>query len=86
MTSDSITDYEDLVGWLTAKVADCINEGPEMVDVNTALADLGIDSAASLGLCADLEYEKGITVETTILWDHPTIDAIATHLTDRASR
>jgi hypothetical protein len=31
-------------------------------------------------LCADLEFEKGIPVETTIVWDYATIDAIAAYL------
>jgi hypothetical protein len=33
-----------------------------------------------MNLCADLEHEKGFAVDTTIVWDHPTIEAIATHL------
>jgi acyl carrier protein len=44
------------------------------------LADYAIDSAASLTLCADLEFEKGIPVETTVVWDYGTIDAIAEYL------
>ncbi|WP_422611737.1 acyl carrier protein [Mycobacterium sp.] len=33
-----------------------------------------------MNLCTDLEQEKGFAVDTTIVWDHPTIEAIATHL------
>ena len=32
-------------------------------------------------LCADLQCEKGFDVETTIVWDYATIDAIADYLT-----
>ena len=40
----------------------------------------------AMTLCADLECEKGFAVDTTIVWDHPTIDAIATYLiSQRAS-
>jgi acyl carrier protein len=73
-------DYQDLVDWLSAKVAGQLNVAPDTIDIDTPLADYGIDSAASLTLCADLEFEKGIPVETTIVWDYATIDAIAAYL------
>jgi acyl carrier protein len=79
MTAES-PDYQELVGWLSAKVAGQLNVAPDTVDIDTPLADYGIDSAASLTLCADLEFEKGIPVETTIVWDYATIDAIAAYL------
>lgn len=79
MTSAKSTSQE-LADWLTAKVARSLNMTSDAIDVDTPLADYGIDSAASLTLCADLEAEKGIAVETTIVWDYPTIDAIVAHL------
>ena len=79
MTAET-PDYQELVDWLTAKVARYLNVAPDTIDIDTPLADYGIDSAASLTLCADLEFEKGIPVETTIVWDYATIDAIAAYL------
>lgn len=77
--------YQELVDWLIAKVARYGNLRPDMIDVDTPLADYGIDSASGLELCADLECEKGVAVETTIIWDYGTIDAIATHLAGQRS-
>jgi acyl carrier protein len=79
MTAEN-PDYQELVDWLSAKVAGQLNVAPDTIDIDTPLADYGIDSAASLTLCADLEFEKGIPVETTIVWDYATIDAIAAYL------
>lgn len=79
MTSDT-SEYQDLTDWLTVKVAGYVNVAPDTIDIETPLADLGIDSVLGMTLCADLECEKGFAVETTIVWDYPTIDAIATHL------
>jgi hypothetical protein len=31
-------------------------------------------------LCTDMQCENGFAVETTIVWDHPTIDALAVYL------
>jgi len=79
VTSDT-SEYQDLTDWLTVKVAGYVDVAPDTIDIETPLADLGIDSVLGMTLCADLECEKGFAVETTIVWDYPTIDAIATHL------
>jgi aryl carrier-like protein len=75
------SEYRELADWLTMKVAGYLNVPPHAIDVDTPLADVGIDSVLGMTLCADLECEKGYAVETTIVWDYPTIDAIAAHLT-----
>jgi acyl carrier protein len=80
MTADA-SETQELAEWLTMKVAGYLNVAPAAIDIDIPLADLGIDSVLGMTLCADLECEKGFTVETTIVWDYPTIDAIAAHLT-----
>ena len=86
MTADA-SEYEELADWLTMKVAGYVNASPDTIDAETPLADCGIDSVLGMTLCADLQCEKGFAVETTIVWDYPTIDAIATYLAaERASR
>jgi acyl carrier protein len=79
MTADAGV-YQELIDWLTVKVAGYLHVAPAAVGIDTPLADLGIDSVLGMTLCADLECEKGFAVETTIVWDYPTIDAIAEHL------
>lgn len=79
MTADA-SRYQELADWLTTKVAGYLNVAPETIDVHTPLADCGIDSVTGLALCADLQCEQGFDVDTTIVWDYPTIDAMAAHL------
>ncbi|BBX62702.1 phosphopantetheine attachment site domain protein [Mycobacterium saskatchewanense] len=79
MTMKTI-DHQELADWLTAEVARLVGLPVDAIDVDTPLADYGLDSAASLALCADLEDELGIIAETTIVWDYPTVDGIAQHL------
>ncbi|TPG35741.1 acyl carrier protein [Mycolicibacterium hodleri] len=74
------SEFQELAHWLTMKVASYLNVPPHTIDVETPLADCGIDSVLAMKLCTDLEHEKGFAVDTTIVWDHPTIEAIATHL------
>ncbi len=79
MTADASA-YEELADWLTMKVAGYVNVPPDTIGIDTPLADCGIDSILGMTLCADLQCEKGFAVETTIVWDYPTIDAIAAYL------
>jgi acyl carrier protein len=78
--SAEVSEYQELVDWLTVKVAGYVNVPPDTIGTDVPLADCGIDSTSGLTLCADLMDEKGFDVETTIVWDHPTIEAIATYL------
>ncbi len=79
MTADT-SEYQELVDWLTIKVAGYVNASPDTIGVDTPLADCGIDSVSGMALCADLQCEKGFDVESTIVWDYPTIDAVASYL------
>jgi aryl carrier-like protein len=79
MTDDD-SEYQELVEWLTVKVAEYVNVPPDTIGIDTPLADCGIDSLSAVALCTDLQYEKGFDVDTTIVWDHPTIDAMAEYL------
>jgi acyl carrier protein len=78
--SAGASEYEELVDWLTIKVAGYVNVPPNAIDIDTPLADCGIDSISGLALCVDLQCEKGFDVENTIVWDYATIDAIAAYL------
>ena len=74
--------YTTLVDWLTNRVAAYLNTEPAAIATDAAIGDYGLDSVFALTLCADLECELGIVVEPTLVWDYPTIDAIAGHLTE----
>ncbi len=82
MTAD-VAAYDELVNWLTVKVARYLDVAPDMIGIDTPLADCGVDSVVGMALCADLKYEQGFDVETTVVWDYVTIDAIAAHLVER---
>lgn len=73
-------DAEAIAQWFACKVGQYLNVASETIDVDTPLADYGLDSAFSMSLCADLQCEYGYDVETTIVWDYPTISALAEHL------
>ncbi len=82
MTADA-REYDELVEWLTVKVAGKLGVPPDTLGIDIPVADCGIDSIAGIALCADLNDEKGFDVETTIVWDYGTIEKIAAHLTEQ---
>jgi acyl carrier protein len=75
--------YDELVDWLTVKVAGYLGVLPDAIRTDIPLADCGIDSISGMAMCADLNYEKGFDVETTIVWDYATIDEIAAYLAEQ---
>ena len=81
--SDLASEYDELIDWLMVKVAGYLGLTPDAIGTDIPLADCGIDSISGMALCADLNYEKGLDVETTIVWDYPTIDEIAAYLAER---
>jgi len=74
--------FSAVVHWLTDRVAAYLNTEPAAIATDATIGDYGMDSVFALSLCTDLEYEFGIFAEPTLAWDYPTIDDMATHLTD----
>ena len=74
--------YATLVDWLTDRVAAYLHTESAAIATDAAIGDYGLDSVFALTLCADLECELGVVVEPTLVWDYPTIDAIAEHLSE----
>jgi acyl carrier protein len=70
----------DLRAWLTTFVADVLDIGQDEVDPAAPWESLGIDSAMTLVLVADLSVVLGRTVQPVEVLTHPTIDAVVEHL------
>ncbi|MET8690805.1 acyl carrier protein [Streptomyces sp. NPDC004732] len=73
----------ELRGWLTARLAVYLARPESSIDHDTPLAHYGMDSVWALSLCGDLEEEKDLIVDPTLVWDHPTVTDIVAHLVPR---
>lgn len=70
----------DLRSWLRERVAQYTQRDAAGIDTAAALTTYGLDSVYALIFCGDIEDHLGLTLEPTVVWDHPTIDALARHL------
>src|SRR5581483_12078283 len=68
---------EIIEAWLIEQLARLTGLDPQRIDVDRPLAGYGLDSIVSVELTADLEEWLGSPVPETLLWDAPTVRALA---------
>ena len=76
----SSTSRDVIAAWLAAKVAGPLGVRPDEVDMRRPLAGFGIGSLQAVRLAAELEEWLGRELTPTLVYDYPTIDALADFL------
>lgn len=66
-----------LKAWLIQRVASYVRQAPETIETSVALADYGLDSVYALTLTGDIEDYLGLSLEPTLMWDHPDIGSLS---------
>lgn len=66
--------------WLVSELARQTGVEPQRIEVDAPFAAYGIDSAKSAAMVGDLEVALGMRLPGTLLWEYPTIEALAEHL------
>jgi acyl carrier protein len=66
--------------WLVERIAKALEMGSQRIDVETPFARLGLDSRTAVGISGELERWLGRRLSPTLIWDFPTIAALARHL------
>ncbi len=72
----------EIRAWLAGRLARHLAVEPREIDVERPFADFGLDSRAILALSGELADRLATELPPTLLWDHPTIAAVARHLGD----
>ena len=62
--------------WLAARVATYVQRPVTEIETHIPLAEYGLTSVYALTLTGDIEDHLGLVVDPTVMWDHPTIDAL----------
>ncbi|HEY2987307.1 MAG TPA: acyl carrier protein [Candidatus Binatia bacterium] len=71
---------EAIRAWLTARLSEVLGIAPETIDDRRHLTSYGIDSLIAFNLTGDLAEKLGRDLPSTLLWDYPTLDALAAGL------
>ncbi|WP_405150371.1 acyl carrier protein [Nocardia salmonicida] len=81
MFSTIATHSTTVQDWLIDRVADYTERAPHQVDPTIPLAELGMDSVSAVALCGEIEDRWMLDIDPTLVFEYPTIAAIATYLT-----
>ncbi|MGW5328505.1 beta-ketoacyl synthase N-terminal-like domain-containing protein, partial [Streptomyces sp. NPDC004014] len=73
----SLTTSEGVRAWLVSAVAEAAGTDPAHLDPHRPLAELGLGSRHLVTLAAELGALTGRPLEPSLVFDHPTIDAVA---------
>ena len=71
---------EAVEAWLVSRVAMTLGTSPDRIGVQEPLPQYGIDSAAAVGLTGELEDWLSRRLSPTLVYNYPTIRALASHL------
>lgn len=67
----------ELTAWVAGRVATYVQRPAGEIATDVPLTDYGLDSVSAVTLAAEIEDEWGLSLEPTIVWDHPTVDALS---------
>ncbi len=70
----------EIQAWLASKIAELLQLAPEKIDLKQPLAVYGLNSLKAVSIAAELEEWLGSSVAPTIVYDYPTIQALADYL------
>ena len=73
----------EVLGWLTLKFADWLEVPADDLDPRQPIASYGLDSISAVTLSVQLEEELSVELDTAVLWDRPTLESLAEHLTEK---
>jgi len=72
----------EVLTWLTLKFADWLEVPVDELDPQRPISSYGLDSISAVTLSVQLEEELDIELDTAVLWERPTLDSLAEHLTE----
>jgi acyl carrier protein len=71
---------ESIESWLVSKISALSGIRYEDIDTGEAFSYYGLDSVAAVSLSGELQDWLGRRLSPTLVYDYPTIDSLARHL------
>lgn len=72
----------EIQAWMVSYLAELLEIEPDEVDAKIPFDQYGLDSAAAVGMTGDMEDWLGQRLDPTLLYDYPTVEALAQHLAE----
>ena len=72
----------EIQAWIASYLAQLLEIDQDEVDVTIPFDQYGLDSSAAVGMTGDLEDWVERKIDPTLLYDYPTIEALAQHLAE----
>ena len=69
--------------WLVSQISKRLKVQPSRIDVGEPLAHYGMDSVQAVSIAGELEDWLGRRLPPTLVYDYPTISALAQHLAEK---
>ncbi|MFZ6876050.1 acyl carrier protein [Undibacterium sp. Di27W] len=71
---------EQIEDWLIRRVAQLMEQPENDIDPDMPFNSLGLDSVNVMDLIVELDDLLGIEIESTIVWDYPTIHLLSAYI------
>jgi acyl carrier protein len=75
-----------ILHWLTNRLASYLEVPTTAIDAMVPLAEMGVDSVHAVSLVGDVELHFDIDVDPTMIFDYPTLSAIAEFISTAVSQ
>ncbi|MEV0251807.1 AMP-binding protein [Nocardia sp. NPDC050712] len=79
-------DSGDIEAWLKVRLSERFDLNPTEIDTRAPFAEFGLNSAEAVEVATDLANWLRFPISTVVMWDHPTIEGVAQHLSTAMRR
>lgn len=76
----SVPTQEAIKTWLVSHLAMYLKIPPHEMDIREPFATYGLDSSVAVSTTGELAEWLGLSLEPTLFWEYPSIEALAEHL------
>lgn len=78
--ANQLWNAERLEDWLSSRIAAKLNQPAQQIDPEMPFNSLGLDSVNVMDLIVELDDLLGCEIESTIVWDYPTIRLLSEYV------
>lgn len=71
---------QEIIDWLVTETAKLLGVPKGQIEIDEPLVNYLTDSRDALSLAADLQDWLGVEMSASLIWDHPTIKALAQYV------